>query len=108
MGDNPKYKIGESEVHGKGVIATSDIKKGENIGNALNLKYGVIIDITPELGKWINHSWYPNCELQKSVYTWNKMSWDLIANKNIVKGDEIMMDYRDTPWFIAKPSIWYK
>lgn len=100
-----KYNIKESKTHGKGVFATSDIKKGELIGTPLSVKYNIIVDITPELGQWLNHSWSANSKLVKVD---NENKWNLVATSSIKKNEEISMDYRETPWFIAKPSIWYK
>lgn len=100
-----KYELNESDIHGKGVFATSYIKKGDHIGVPLSVKYGVYIHITDDLGKWINHGWYPNTKLIKHP---SKSEWSLHATEDIKKGDELKVDYRETPWFIAKPSIWYK
>jgi len=101
----PSYEVRDSSVHGKGIFAAADIKTGDIIGSPLKVNYFVFIDISPDLGKWINHSWYPNAQLVKQEH---QNVWDLVALSPIKKKDEITMDYRDTPWFIAKPSIWYK
>lgn len=100
-----KYELRDSDIHGKGVFATESIKNGDQIGVPLSVKYGIIINITDDLGKWINHGWYPNTRLVKHT---GKMEWGLYATADIKKGDELKIDYRETPWFIAKPSIWYK
>lgn len=100
-----KYALNDSEIHGKGIFSTCQIKEGEVIGVPLSVKYGVYIHITDDLGKWINHGWYPNTRLEKHA---SKNEWSLFATKDIKKGEELKVDYRDTPWFIAKPSIWYK
>lgn len=100
-----KYQVKDSDVHGKGVFSTTSIRKDEIIGVPLSIKYGFIIDITRDLGKWINHSWTPNSSLVKVP---GKNEWELRATRTIKTNEEISMDYRETPWFIAKPSIWYK
>lgn len=99
------YEVRESNVHGKGVFATRNIREGEVIGQPLRVDYLVVVHITDDLGKWINHSWRANSKLRKQS---DKPVWDLVATEAIKKDDEINMDYRETPWFIAKPSIWYK
>lgn len=98
------YEIAESPIHGKGVFAVTKIKKGATIGTPLVVLYGFWVYITPELGKWLNHSWEPNARLVKVQ---GMLEWDLIALKPIYAGEEITMDYRDTPWFIKKPPLWY-
>jgi SET domain-containing protein len=100
-----KYELRDSDIHGKGVFATKHIKEGELIGVPLSIKYGFYIHITDDLGKWINHGWYANTKLVKDP---KKNEWGLFATSDINKGTELKMDYRETPWFIAKPSIWYK
>lgn len=98
------YEVGPSKIHGKGVLATKNIKAGDIIGTPLSVKYFVYIDITSDLGIWLNHSWCPNAKIMKRE---KEHVWDLIALQDIKKGSEINMDYRDTPWFISKPMIWY-
>lgn len=99
------YEVKESHTHGKGVFAKQDIKQNDIIGTPLQVKHGVMINITDDLGKWINHSWSANSKLVKVK---DQLAWNLVATAKIKKNDEIKMDYRETPWFIAKPSIWYK
>lgn len=103
--ENTKYIVKDSGIHGKGVFATKGINKEEVIGAPLFLRYYFLVNITEDLGKWINHSWRANAALVKVD---GENVWDLVALEPIMKGDEITMDYRDTPWFIAKPSIWYR
>jgi SET domain-containing protein len=100
-----KYELQESGIHGKGVFAVANISKDEVIGIPLEVKYVVCIRITESLGKWINHSWNANTKLFKID---GQSKWQLKALDSIKKGTELTMDYRDTPWFIKKPSLWYK
>lgn len=104
INENSLFKIGESAIHGKGVIAMKHITEGQIIGTPLSIQYYVVVDITQDLGIWLNHSWCANSRLVKRD---KELKWDLVALKHIKKGDEITMDYRDTPWFIAKPYTWY-
>ena len=48
--EEPKYLIGNSAIHGKGVIAKADIKKGEVIGVAVfwySIKQSVFASFDP-------------------------------------------------------------
>tara|TARA_B100000214_G_scaffold334669_1_gene277495 strand:- start:733 stop:1041 length:309 start_codon:yes stop_codon:yes gene_type:complete len=97
-----KYKIGTSKIHNRGIIASNNIKKGEKIGTAINnivLNGLVNLNITKNFGRLINHSWKPNSSLE-----YKNNTYIVIASKNIKKGDEITLDYRNTPWFILGPN----
>jgi SET domain-containing protein len=96
------YKVAPSKIHGNGVIATKFIKQGSFIGVPLKLILGVFISISEDLGMYINHSWSPNAYIER-----HGLEWHLIANTNIVKGEEIFIDYNHTPWFIKKPLKTY-
>lgn len=99
------YEVRDSDVHGKGVFSLKPIRKDSVICTPLKVNYYIIVDISQDVGVYINHSWCPNSKLVKRS---NELVWDLVAIEDIKKGDEIRMDYRDTPWFISKPLIWYK
>lgn len=96
------YSIGNSRIHGKGVIAGREFKRGELIGTAVR---GLIdkglggMDRTP-MGVYANHQEEPNARLEKvgggDVYA-------LRATKDISSRSEVTMSYWDTPWFVAKP-----
>lgn len=98
-----KYRIDTSQIHGSGIFANKNIKKGEFIGIPLKLIFGFFISISEDLGLYINHSWAPNAHIIKHGWEWH-----LIAMKNIKKNDEIFINYNDTPWFIKKPLDTYK
>ena len=100
------YEIRKSKIHGEGIFATRKINKDEVIGIPLYLKYYFIPVITREFGRKINHSYDPNSILQKNQDA--PASWSLIANKTIRKGEEITLNYENTPWFIDGPMPWYK
>jgi hypothetical protein len=59
-----KFKIGNSSIEGKGVIATSAIDKGQIIGKAYDIigktPQGYIIGNSHTLGTYHNHSIRPN------------------------------------------------
>lgn len=98
------YKIGKSNIHGNGVIAKKNILKHNIIGIAMVFSFIIIPYITEDLGQWINHSYGPNAYI---YYYMPKNVYYLIANRNIQKGEEITMDYNDTPWYIRKPDADY-
>ena len=91
--------IKTSKVNGLGLFADQKIIHGTNLGMS-HLKIGDTIFRTP-LGGFINHSNTPNCDkaelrmtnedLQGHQYHYKK--WNLIALKNIKKGEELTLRY---------------
>lgn len=96
-----KYEISESKIEGKGVIATKNLKKGDYIGIAIkNIQYGgILFNITEELGKYINHAEDATGKLIKQGD-----KYILKAKKAIKKGEEVAVNYYNTPWFILGPN----
>lgn len=90
------YIIKESSIHGKGIIADRDILKHKLVGIVIYFKYFFFNFRTPDLGFYLNHSFNNNCRL---IYK-NNMYY-LITTKDIMKDDELTINYDDTPWFIA-------
>ena len=83
---HPNYHKGKSKIHGIGIFASRDIKKGEIIGDvSVHNKYR-----TP-LGRWVNHSKTKNAKF----YTKKDLNGVAIAEKNIKKNEEILVNYRD-------------
>ena len=76
-------EVKDSDIEGKGVFATEDIKESSQIGIGR-----VMLNRTP-LGRYTNHSFTPNAKAQ----TMNNSMY-FIATKNIKKGEEITADYR--------------
>jgi uncharacterized protein len=92
-----KYSVKESGIHGKGLFAIDKIEEGEIIGS---IKYnptdedgphvlwvdkqGILVEC--EL-KYINHSKQPNACYCEDL--------DVVAVKDIIKGEEITHDYGD-------------
>ena len=86
--------IKTSGVHGLGLFADQDIKQGTNLGMS-HLKIGDTIFRTP-LGGFINHANEPNCakvELLMKNDSFDYKKWNLIALKNIKKGEELTLRY---------------
>lgn len=94
------YHIGPSKIQGRGVISNRDFKPGEEIDIAISYEKGSP-KITSYFGSLINHSWNPNSYLK-----YNKFfnSYFVHATYEIHSGEEITLDYRNTPWFIAPPD----
>ena len=86
--------IKSSGIHDLGLFADQDIKQGTNLGMS-HLKIGDTIFRTP-LGGFINHSNTPNCakaELLMKNDSFGYKKWNLIALKNIKKGEELTLQY---------------
>ena len=93
-----KYKIGQSEIHGLGLIAADFIKQGEIIGTAIVLTTNGPV-ITSYLGKYVNHSLKANSCLVAAGLQYN-----LVATTNIQAETEIVSNYNHTPAFVEKPG----
>ena len=100
-GMNEMYKplpesltIKQSGINGLGLFADQKIMQGTNFGMS-HLKIGDTIFRTP-LGGFINHSNTPNCakaELLMKNDSFDYKKWNLIALKNIKKGEELTLQY---------------
>lgn len=85
-----KIKVGASRIAGRGLLATADIKKGEEVAPAR------ILGKRTDAGRFTNHSRTPNAKMVRrgsDVY--------LIATTKLngqhggMDGDEITIDYRE-------------
>jgi len=87
------YKVNKSKISGKGIFATRDIEKDENLGIAfIKVSNTGIPDKDfkrTELGTFVNHSDKPNLKVEKT----NK-EYLYIALKNIKNGEELTVDYK--------------
>jgi SET domain-containing protein len=87
-----KYYVGNSDIEGKGVFASQNLKKGEVIGllhtiNQLYKDYSF-----EELGHNHNHSETPNCH---NHMVGNKRY--LVASRDIDEDEELTTNYRLQP-----------
>ena len=82
----------KSKIHGKGVVCTRRIKKGNKVALAITGKRK-----RTDIGRFVNHSSDPNVKLVKIG-----QNYYLYAVKDILPKEEIVGDYNDTPDFIAK------
>tara|TARA_R100001082_G_scaffold92137_1_gene58772 strand:+ start:19 stop:450 length:432 start_codon:yes stop_codon:yes gene_type:complete len=80
------YHKEKSNIHNIGVFASKNIKKGEVIGDVTIDNYYRTV-----LGRWVNHS------KDKNAKFYNKKDNNLvaIAEKDILRNEEILIDYRD-------------
>lgn len=96
------FRIAPSSIAGQGVFAVIPFTVGDVIGVGC-YNQGLPI-ITHDLGRWINHSYRPNVKLRRDE---RATFYRLVAMEPIAVGDEIVMDYTFTPWFIEKPLPHY-
>lgn len=97
------WKIDKSPIQGKGVFALNKISSGTKIGVGIYFQYWILPIITPEFGSMINHSYNANTKL---IYDDDK--WYIVSNKPILAGQELTLNYNDTPWYIQKAKSHYK
>lgn len=56
-----------------------------------------------DFGTMINHSWKPTAKL---VYSNRDEVYYVQAKKPISKGEEITLNYNDSPWYMKGPGDW--
>lgn len=103
-----RYVIGNSKIHGKGIISMHTIKKDEHIGIVF-IRENNQTHITPYLGKYVNHKVDENTYLKK-IHKNDMDIYYLFAKKNIYFGEEITSNYDGPliPDFIEKSKSYYK
>lgn len=105
---NNKYKlnfrINSSNIHGNGIFSNDIFKRGKIVGV---LMYYILFMpfITQDLGRWINHSYTPNCTMYLHK---NNNKYYLAILKDVQINEELTINYNDTPWFIRKPELDFK
>lgn len=111
-----KTEINKSKIHGRGVFAKCNIKKGEVIEECPVLKTNWINTDNPKgirdyvfgwidcrhrcviplgYGALCNHSYYPNSECADDV---KRNLIIFTAKRKIKKGEEILIQYEETYW----------
>lgn len=104
---SPDFTISESSIQGVGLYTKRKRSKGENLFVAINSNKKV----TP-IGSKINHcpskrtserSIPPNTYLSTTPDK-DTGEWWIIAARDIAVGEELTMDYTNTPDFIKKPD----
>lgn len=85
---------GASNIAGQGLFCSKPATKYSRLFKALDLDH----KIRDEVRK-VNHCNRPNTYLQKE-----NDGWWVYAKRNLVKDEELTIDYWDTPNFIRKPE----
>ena len=104
-----KFHICKSNIDGKGIIASQNVKKGEFIGAAIDdeemirSKDGIHRDTRTRLGRTLNHQDKENT-IQKS----EDNTLNVYAKNNIKEGEEITLNYKNAPDYIDKNIEGYK
>ena len=107
------YEIKASSIHGNGVFASKDIKKGDKIGLAISFIWGIWPYITDYLGSLVNHC---GCDKSNLDLVWDESDeaynhegtgWYFVANKDIKKETELLINYSNTPFYIEGPQDYY-
>jgi hypothetical protein len=83
--NNKNYKVLKSKIEGKGIFANKEFLKGDVIG------YGQLNKTRTLAGRYTNHS---NLNNAKFYYIRENNNCILIAEKNILLNDEILVNYR--------------
>ena len=99
------YVIKASKIQGKGVHATEKIPENTVIDVGIYFLFMIYPMVTENFGAYLNHSYDPNSELR---YDDEKWQWMVVSTKLIKPGEEITMNYNNTPWYIQGPQPDYK
>jgi|SRR5579871_6305106 len=109
---NKKYYIDDSKIHGKGVMAAKNLSKDEIVDLGIGFNTFSLPYVTPEFGSFINHSYTPTTYLwyYDGIDNINKTDqhdikdsgWYVRAIRNLKPGQEITLNYNNTPWYIEK------
>ena len=100
---NNKFSVKKSDINGKGVFATKNLKKGELVGIAVTDESALkpitdmkdFRDARTKLGKYLNHQNNHNASLKSENNTLN-----IYTNSPIKKGDEITVNYKKGPNYV--------
>ena len=79
--------VGESDIHGRGIFATDNLKEGDIVGVSHVTHDRIWYQVFP-IGIFYNHSKTPNCV----VKTEDNVNL-LITNRDIEKDEELTVDY---------------
>ena len=97
---NGKFNVKKSDINGKGVFASKNLKKGELIGTAVTDEEALKPtlpqrDARTKLGKYLNHQNKHNATLKSENNTLN-----IYTKSDISEGDEITVNYKKGPNYI--------
>lgn len=112
LNDLVKIKIATSTIHGVGVFAVRNLKKGDKlyadaIPNAFDIPYKLFRRMKPDvadiiLGHWPNvvngaHFLYPVTKMTAFINHSDNFNYDIIKDemlKDVRSGEEVTMNYR--------------
>tara|TARA_B100000579_G_C22596097_1_gene740416 strand:+ start:492 stop:806 length:315 start_codon:yes stop_codon:yes gene_type:complete len=88
------YQLGESKIHGHGLIATKNIKENTDVGLS-HLGIGlvnerIIAGETTDIGRFQNHNKNSNCEnriVGKDLH--------MFTTRNVSSGEELVINFYD-------------
>jgi hypothetical protein len=100
-----KYTLGKSTIQGVGIFSTETIQPHESIDIAIDFYRDCFPIITEYIGKWVNHSFKNNIYLE---YNPDDRKYYFKATELILPDTELLLNYKNTPWYIMKPLPWYK
>lgn len=107
-----KIKLAPSPIHGVGVFALRDMKKGERVYaditlNAFDLPYKRFSELRPEVSETLLNYWgniingshflYPVTKMSGYINHSDNPNFDMtndVLSKDVKKGEEITEDYR--------------
>lgn len=110
-----KIKVGPSQVHGVGIVAMRDIKKGEKLNadaifQYLDVPYKDFKKLRPEIAEYLLGRWpqivngsvfiYPDAKMTAFMNHADDPNYDSLSDKalkSIKAGEEIFEDYRNVP-----------
>ena len=82
-----------SPIHGHGIYATQDIKKGTDLGST-HIKVPMILTyIRTPLGGFINHADQANCYLECTQDWDDYLVYNIITKRQIKKDEELTLNY---------------
>ena len=105
---NPDFVIGESKIQGLGLFSKRPRAKGERLFVAIDSN-----EVVTPIGSKINHCPGKNVDAAQSILPNTYLSenpdkttgkWWIISLRNIDAGEELTVDYNNTPDFITKPD----
>ena len=88
------FYVADSGIAGQGLFASESCKKNQRLFKALDLDHTIRTEVLK-----VNHCNHPNTYLVKEADGW----W-VYAKKDLAPGEELSIDYWDTPDFIRKPD----
>ena len=90
----------KSHIHGIGVFTPMNLKRGDTVGVS-HAHYGGFWYMTTH--GYYNHSENPNCVVE----TRDNINL-IIANVDIIRGEELTVDYREQPYLEQPNKDWVK